>query len=164
MTVSEFIAKWTQAELRERAGFQEHFIDVCRLVGHPTPAEADPRGRFFAFDRGATKATGGQGWADVWKQRYFGWEHKGKAADLNAAYAQLLLYEGALENPPLLVVSDMVRIVIHTHFPKTPTEVYELSLDGLADDANFSDAMRSRRLARPSFHGDRIIEAIAERL
>src|SRR5687767_14017430 len=98
MTVTEFIAKWKQSELRERAGSQEHFLDLCRLVGHQTPAEADPRGDWFTFERGASKATGGQGWADVWKRGHFGWEYKGKHSDLRAAYAQLLLYQGALEN------------------------------------------------------------------
>ena len=52
----EFVAKWSKAELKERAAAQEHFIDLCRLVGHETPAEADPAGRFFTFEAGATKA------------------------------------------------------------------------------------------------------------
>ncbi|HJT78965.1 MAG TPA: hypothetical protein VJ739_17340, partial [Gemmataceae bacterium] len=32
------------------------------------------------------------------------------------AYNQLLKYREALENPPLLVVCDMDRLVIHTNF------------------------------------------------
>ena len=99
MTVTEFVAKWQASSLRERAGSQEHFIDLCRLVGHPTPAEADPDGRSFTFERGANKATGGGGYADVWKRDYFGWEYKGKHADLGAAYRQLLQYQGALRTP-----------------------------------------------------------------
>jgi hypothetical protein len=39
-----FVDKWRQAALKERAAYQEHFIDVCRLLGHPTPAEAEPQG------------------------------------------------------------------------------------------------------------------------
>ena len=73
-------------------GYQEHFIDLCRLVGHPTPVEADPTGRWYTFEAGATKTPGGQGWADVWKKGYFAWEYKGKHADLDAAYRQLLQY------------------------------------------------------------------------
>ena len=42
MTPGEFIAKWRAAELKERSAAQEHFIDLCRLLGEPTPAEADP--------------------------------------------------------------------------------------------------------------------------
>ena len=43
MTPYEFIAKWSASELKERSASQEHFIDLCRLLGEPTPAEADPR-------------------------------------------------------------------------------------------------------------------------
>jgi hypothetical protein len=44
LSPQDFIAKWRYAELKERSAAQEHFIDLCRLVGHPTPAEADPAG------------------------------------------------------------------------------------------------------------------------
>jgi hypothetical protein len=37
-------------------------------------------------------ATGGEGWADVWKRGHFGWEYKGKRKDLTSAYAQLQQY------------------------------------------------------------------------
>ena len=133
MTVADFIAKWRHHELKERSAAQEHFLDLCRLVGHKTPAEADPEGRWFTFERGAAKATGGEGWADVWKKGFFGWEYKGPRHDLGAAYRQLLLYFGALENPPLLVTCDTDRIEVHTHFPGTPTKTYELTVEGLAD-------------------------------
>ena len=45
MTPGEFIAKWRASELKERSAAQEHFIDLCRLPGEPTPAEADPTRR-----------------------------------------------------------------------------------------------------------------------
>lgn len=138
MTVAEFIAKWRHHDLTERASAQTHFNDLCSLVGHPDPVTADPQGTWFTFERGAAKATGGEGWADAWKKGYFGWEYKGPRRDLNAAYAQLLLYQGALENPPLLVVCDTDRIVIHTHFPNTPGVTHGLTLEGLADSAQFS--------------------------
>lgn len=134
MTVSDFIAKWRTHELKERASAQEHFIDLCHLVGHPTPVGADPSGTWFTFERGVTTALGGDGWADVWKKEFFGWEYKGKHKDLDAAYLQLLRYQGALENPPLLVTCDTDRIVIHTHFPNTPTQIIELTLEGLVED------------------------------
>lgn len=44
MTPESFIAKWAKSELKERSACQEHFIDLCRLVDHPTPAEMDPLG------------------------------------------------------------------------------------------------------------------------
>ena len=53
ITPQAFVAKWQQATLRERASSQEHFIDLCRLIGHPTPAEADPAGKWFTFEAGA---------------------------------------------------------------------------------------------------------------
>ena len=34
------------------------------MFEHPTPAEADPKGESFTFERGATKHGGGDGWAD----------------------------------------------------------------------------------------------------
>jgi hypothetical protein len=36
MTPARFIAKWSRSELSERAASQEHFIDLCRLLGQPT--------------------------------------------------------------------------------------------------------------------------------
>ena len=68
VTASEFIAKWRASELKERSASQEHFIDLCRLLGEPTPADADPTGERYCFERGARKDTGGDGWADVWKR------------------------------------------------------------------------------------------------
>ena len=41
MTPYEFIGKWRASALKERSAAQEHFIDLCRLLGEPTPAEAD---------------------------------------------------------------------------------------------------------------------------
>jgi hypothetical protein len=53
-----------------------HFIDLYRLLGEPTPAEADPTGTWFCFEKGAKKA--GDGWADVWRRACYGWGYKGK--------------------------------------------------------------------------------------
>ena len=116
MTPGEFIAKWRASELKERSASQEHFIDLCRLLGEPTPAEADPTGDRYCFERGARKDTGGEGWADVWKRHHFAWEYKGKHANLDAAFRQLRQYALALENPPLLIVSDMARFRIRTNW------------------------------------------------
>jgi len=133
LNVSEFIAKWKKAELKERSAAQEHFIDLCRLLNHPTPAEADPTGATFCFEKGATKHGGGDGFADVWKKDFFGWEYKGKHKDLVAAYDQLLLYRDALANPPLLVLCDLDRIIVHTNFTKTVSATHEIPLDKLGE-------------------------------
>lgn len=136
MNAAEFIAKWRKVELKERSAAQEHFLDLCHLVGHKTPAEADPKGERFCFEKGAAKHGGGDGFADVWYKDHFGWEYKGKKKDLTAAYNQLLLYRDALENPPLLVVCDLDRIIVHTNFTNTASEVHEIALDALGDPRN----------------------------
>ena len=119
MTPYEFATKWGRAKLSESAGSQEHFIDICRLVGQATPAEADPNGDFFTFEKSLKKQTGGTGFADVWRQSCFAWEYKGLHADLSRAYAQLQLYREALGNPPLLVVCDFDRYEVHTNWSIT---------------------------------------------
>ena len=135
MTPGEFIAKWRASELKERSAAQEHFIDLCRLLGEPTPAEADPTGERYCFERGARKDTGGDGWADVWKRHCFAWEYKGKHADLDVAFNQLRQYALALENPPLLIVSDMARFRIRTNWTNSVSLTHEFGLDDLADAA-----------------------------
>ena len=134
MNPTEYVNKWAPVELRERAGAQEHFIDICRLVGQQTPAEADPKGDWFTFDRGLDTSTGGKGFADVWRKDCFGWEYKGPGKDLSAAYQQLQLYREALGNPPLLVVSDFNTFQVHTNFTNTVKQVYTFeNADLLAD-------------------------------
>lgn len=150
MTPDAFIRKWKANIRAERAASQEHFIDLCRVLGEPTPNE-DPDGSTYAFEKGAIKATGGDGWADVWRRGRFAWEYKGKHKDLDAAHRQLLLYAGALENPPLLIVSDIERIVIRTNWTGYASERHELLLEDLAQPARlailkwaFSDPDRLR--------------------
>jgi type II restriction/modification system DNA methylase subunit YeeA len=137
MTPADFIAKWKASAQTESAAAQEHFIDLCHLLDEPTP-NSDPTGAAYAFEKGATKATGGNGWADVWRRGRFAWEYKGKHKDLDAAHRQLLLYAGALENPPLLVTSDIERIVIRTNWTGHATERHELLLDDLATPARLA--------------------------
>ena len=132
MTPRAFIEKWRASQLKERSASQEQFIDLCHLLGEPTPAEADPSGETYCFERGARKDTGGDGWADVWKRHHFAWEYKGKRADLDAAFDQLRQYSLALENPPLLIVSDMVRFRIRTNWTNSVSRTHEFELDDLA--------------------------------
>ena len=136
MTVDQFIVKWKKAELKERAAAQEHFLDLCRLLDHPTPAEADATGATFCFENGAAKHGGGDGFADVWKKGFFGWEYKGKRKDLDAAYDQLLRYKDALENPPLLLTCDLDRFVIRANFTYTAPATHAFRLDQLTEPRN----------------------------
>ena len=135
MTPHEFVAKWRGVELKERSASQSHFNDLCALLGIVDPIAADPTGEWFTFEKGATKTGGGEGWADVWRKGCFAWEYKGKRKDLKAAFNQLLQYSVALENPPLLIVSDMDRIRIHTNWTNTVQEVHDSTLDDLLDGA-----------------------------
>jgi len=132
MSPQEFVDKWRRSTLKERSASQEHFLDICRMLGHPTPAKADPEGASFTFEKGASKLGGGEGWADVWKKGCFAWEYKGKHKDLDVAYQQLQLYRDALLNPPLLIVSDMERIVVRTNFTNNVQRTFEMRLDDLA--------------------------------
>ena len=131
MTPQEFILKWRPAQLRERQASQEHFLDLCHLLDEPTPAEVDSEGTSYCFDYGTFRIGGRDGFADVWKKGYFGWEYKGKHKDLIAAYKQLKDYDDALENPPLLIVSDMDKIVIRTSFTNTVQQIHTITLDDL---------------------------------
>src|SRR3990172_9315412 len=141
MTPQEFITKWKRAELSERSGAQQHFLDLCDVLGQAKPAKADPEGEWYTFERGAQKTTGGEGWADVWMRGHFAWEYKKKHANLAKAYQQLLLYREDLENPPLLVVCDLNRFEVHTNFTGTVKKVYAFDLDSLGEPANF-DVLR----------------------
>src|SRR5258707_3458301 len=132
MTPAEFIKKWKPVSLTERAAAHTHFLDLCELFEHEDPVSADPTGEWFTFEKGATKTGGGEGFADVWKKKYFAWEYKKKKRDLNAAMDQLVRYAAALENPPLQVVCDTDRFIIRTAWTNAVPTQYEIELDDLA--------------------------------
>jgi len=136
LTPQDFVSKWKRVTAREKQTYQEHFIDLCHLAGHQTPNDYDPTGTRFGFEMGAAKTSGGQGWADVAKLGYFGWEYKAKDADLDKAYEQLLRYREALQNPPLLIVSDINNIIIRTNYTNLPTRTFTLTLDDLLKPEN----------------------------
>jgi N-6 DNA Methylase len=139
MQAHEFIKKWQPGapanDLNERAGAQAHFIDLCRLLGVPEPA--DPEN--YCFERGVTKTgsarTRTDGFADVWLRAHFAWEYKAPGKSLEGALKQLMMYALPLENPPLLVVSDRLNIEVHTHFTGTPSECHRFKLEELGDPA-----------------------------
>jgi hypothetical protein len=124
MRPHEFIHTWQNNALSERAGAQAHFLDLCELLAVEKPTDPDN----YCFERGATRTGAGHGWADVWKRGCFAWEYKAPGADLSKALKQLMTYALALDNPPLLVVSDRGLIQIHTHFTGTPSEIHTIAL------------------------------------
>lgn len=134
MTPHEFITKWQNSKLKERAAAHEHFIDLCRMLGEKTPAAVDASGQDYAFEVGATKSTGGRGFADVFKRGHFGWEYKGTHANLDTAFAQLQRYAVALDNPPLLIVSDIgTTIRVHTNWTNSVSKTYVIPIADLGD-------------------------------
>jgi len=141
MTPADFIKKWRNVELKERTASQSHFIDLCRLLDIDDPITADHKGDWFTFEKGASKTSGGEGWADVWRKNCFAWEYKGKRANLDKAFEQLLQYAIALENPPLLIVSDMNVLRIHTNWTNTVQNVHTIQLEDLTE-ATSRDLLR----------------------
>lgn len=131
MTPERFITTWKNNPLTERAGAQGHFDDLCDLLGVAKPR--DPEN--YCFERGAKKAGGGEGWADVWKRGCFGWENKKPGRDLDSALKQLTDYALHLDNPPLLVVSDRERIVIHTAFTGYPDQPRLILIEDLKEES-----------------------------
>ena len=146
MTPAEFKRKWARYSGKEASAYQEHFNDLCALLGQSSPAAADPTGsesfcfqkrvvkdvELFALDdsgRVAEEPDGERerGFADVWKRGFFAWEYKGKKKNLDAAYQQLLRYRESLLNPPLLVVCDFDRYVVRTNFNGTVQETHEFT-------------------------------------
>jgi hypothetical protein len=131
MDPAAFAAKWKGSTLTERAAAQSHFSDLCHMLGWRTPSDLDPTGEWFAFEKGAEKLGGGDGFADVWMKDRFAWEYKGRRANLRDAYRQLNDYREDLGNPPLLVVCDLERFEVHTNFTGTAKKVHAFTLDDL---------------------------------
>src|SRR6266705_735810 len=119
MTPNEFIARWRGVTRTESSASHEHFLDLCEMLGVPRPAQVDRHGTEYTFEKSVLKLGGASGRADVWKRHCFAWEYKGPKKNLVQAYAQLKGYADALDNPPLLIVSDIREIRIHTNFTNT---------------------------------------------
>ena len=87
MTPAEFKRKWARYSGKETSAYQEHFNDLCVLLGQPTPATVDPTGNeSFCFQKRVVKdaelfaledsgriaeepdVERERGFADVWKR------------------------------------------------------------------------------------------------
>jgi hypothetical protein len=180
MTPAEFKRKWGRYKGKETSAYQEHFADLCRLLGQPTPAEADPTGsEFFCFQKRVVKDAElfhlqspdsgdptERGFADVWKKDRFGWEYKGKKKNLDEAYKQLLRYREALLNPPLLVVCDFDRYIIKTNFNGTVQETYEFTNDQIDRPENWRTLralFESPDFLKPQRTTDQVTKTLAEK-
>ncbi len=133
MTPEEFIAKWRNATANETKFYQSHFYDLCRLLEVDDPIKADPSGRDYCFEKAVQKSDGAPGRADVWKRGHFVWEYKGTKKHLTAAQSQAKQYAGALDNPPLLIVSDAQEIRILTNFTNEVAVTHTIKIIDLND-------------------------------
>jgi len=176
LTWARFREKWSRAALPERAASQEHFLDLCRLLRQPTPAEADASGTEYTFekavavtDAASRGSKGDRGFVDVWWRGKFAWEYKrkGKYRDLTDAYRQLCQYREDLENPPLLIVSDIARIEIHTNFTGFKPLVHTVPLQHVDHAENLAllrRAFTDPRSFRPCFTPEQVTREIAEQI
>ncbi|MEO6291357.1 MAG: DNA methyltransferase, partial [Burkholderiaceae bacterium] len=138
LTFDDFYAKWgpggTAASLNERQGAQPHFMDLCALLGVPTPGSSRQDGTSdYIFEQDTLLLGEARGYADVFKRGHFAWENKAPGKDLDKALKQLLGYSLALSNPPLLVVCDRATIRIHTQFTGHPSVVHTVQIAELAE-------------------------------
>jgi hypothetical protein len=183
MTWPEFKKKWARYSGKESSAYQEHFNDLCRLLGQPTPAEADPTGsESFCFQKRVVKdaelllvkdsagdygETGDRGFADVWKKDCFAWEYKGKKKNLDDAYRQLLRYRESLLNPPLLVVCDFDHYIVRTNFNGAVQETHEFT-NATIDTPDSLRILRALftnpEALRPLYTASKITEDLAARI
>jgi type II restriction/modification system DNA methylase subunit YeeA len=164
MTPEEFIDKWSRSDRTERQAAQEHFIDLCHVLGEPTPNEGDDP-EAYSFEKGVSKTDGAPGFADVWKRGCFGWEYKKDRANLDRAYQQLQLYSVALESPPLLVVSDTKRFRIYTNWTNTVQEKRDFTLDDIAHSETrdlLRDVFRNPERLKPAKTREQVTKEAAK--
>ena len=165
ISARDFISRWGPGGpshgLTERAGAQAHFIDLCRVLGVPEPGQAER----YTFEKGLSRTGTGSahtnGFADVWLKGHFAWEYKAPGKSLAGALKQLMMYALPLESPPLLVVSDRLRIEVHTHFTGTPSECHVFALQDISHP-EVQQQLRALWLAPESFKPRRSNREITE--
>jgi len=58
LTPQAFAQRWGESTPSERSAYQQHFLDLCEVLGAPKPADVDPKGEFYAFEKGVEKTRG----------------------------------------------------------------------------------------------------------
>lgn len=155
MTAQQFIDKWEFTRFGERQASQEMFLDICNLVGHPSPVSYGIS-EVFTFE----KAVPG-GFADAYKEDCFGWEFKRSEAQLAEGFNQLLRYQVYLKTPPLLIVSSFQRIRIQTNFPGKETIVHEIPIVTLNNAEQFN-RLRNTFFNPQEFEPERTVEEVTQ--
>ena len=153
LSPEQFVSKWQNVNFGEKQASQEMFLDICRLVGHPTPVEfADNQA--FTFEKWVPG-----GFADAYLEDRFGWEFKGSDAQLQDAFLQLLRYQVYLKTPPLLIVSSFSTILIRTNFPGMETVLHQIPVAGLVQAENLVK-LRNAFFAPDEFRPNRSLEDV----
>lgn len=134
LTPEAFLQKYTSLKDNERAAAQTHFNDLCELLGVARPLDHDPEALHYRFEKPVLKVAGGKGFADVWWRGKFGWEYKGKGL-ISARRISSFSPTARTWTPPLLILSDMQTIELHTNFTGTQKAVITWTLDDLRDSA-----------------------------
>ena len=151
----QFVAKWRNAEFGEKQASQEMFLDICALVGHPTPVEYG-NSQVFTFEKWVPG-----GFADAYLEGHFGWEFKGSDADLDEGLLQLLRYQVHLKTPPLLIVSSFRTIWIQTNFPGMETVRHEIPVAAL-DQLEHLEKLRRAFFAPAEFLPGRTVDTVTK--
>ena len=125
ITAQQFVDKWRNVQFGEKQASQEMFLDLCKLVGHPSPVDYG-NSDVFTFEKWVPG-----GFADAYLEERFGWEFKGSDDQLTGAFDQLLRYQVYLKTPPLLIVSSFRTILIRTNFPGMETVLHEIPVPSL---------------------------------
>ena len=60
MTPEQFIDKWRGNTRTERAAAQQHFLELCEVLGVEKPGSPD-----YEFEKSTRRIGGAQGYADV---------------------------------------------------------------------------------------------------
>jgi hypothetical protein len=124
---------------------------------------------FYRFEKPLTKTGGQSGFADVWYKDRFAWEYKTKYKhkNLTAAYQQLLLYKEDLDNPPVLIVSDIETYEVHVVFTGYRSCIEKFTNTDL-ENASTRDLLRlaltNPEQLRPVERAETVTEIAAERL
>lgn len=165
-----FIARWSKSTRKETAAYQDHFRDLCALVGY-TPTGEEEAG---LFQQHVKKNTGEAGFSDVWLKGKFAIEYKSPGADLDKAYLQLLEYREDLGNPPILGVCDTRRLRLITNFTGSKPRKIEIGPEEFGTEEAlrvlgllFNDPQGldpSKQVARVTLEAAREVGALATRL
>lgn len=152
MSPAEFAGKWEKESktATERDSAQPHWMDLCEVFDHPKPGSSPD----YKFERTVLKVgTKDKGFADVFKRGHFIVEYKAPGRDLGAALKQATLYARDLDNPPLLITSDLRLIEVNTAFTGTSPKTYRVTLDDIREDHAIAGThLRAQGVLRAALH------------